>query len=531
MVLKFEISLLVYICYLFLKVRKEMYMLQQNRYNDKNRYINWVLKNPKKVWLDPSICFLILFIFLKINNVLASMATFVIIYMISALYLLHQKKKEQTKLPFKITARVKRLLITTSLIYLIPMILFITIYVSEYTTAYYLVLGFLAYLAPVIVLIANIINVPIEKLVFLHFKKKAKQKLHDLTNMEVIGITGSYGKTTSKNVVYDILSEKYTVMKTPKNYNTPNGLLITINQYLDKFNELFVAEMGACRQGEIKELCDLVKPKYGIVTKIGKAHLETFGSEEAILKTKMELIEALPHDGIGILNGDDIKQKQYKIKNTCRIVWIGVDNQEVDFQAKNIVLSKAGSKFDVFIKKENKSYPFQTKLLGKVNIYNILAGIALGYELGIPVSKLQNGVKKIVPVEHRLSMFNYYGLTMLDDTYNSNPVGFQNALEVLKMMPGKKIVITPGMIELGSQEKTINEELGRMIAKTADEVILVGANQTKPLQDGLKKEKFDLKKLHVLNDVMEAYSKVRTLQEGDTYVLMENDLPDIFNEE
>ena len=319
-------------------------------------------------------------------------------------------------------------------------------------------------------------------------------------------------------------------MPTPKNYNTPFGLMITINNYLDKFTDVFIAEMGACQEYDIDELCKLVKPKYGIITKIGIAHLATFGSREKIQKTKFELIENLPNDGIGILNGDDEWQRSYKIKNTCKIKWIGIDSNDVDVRGVDITLSPEGTKFNVIIKGDSNKYEFQTKLLGYANIYNILAGIALGLEFGMTMEQLKAGVSKVKAVEHRLELKKQGDITIIDDAYNSNPDGAKMALDVLKMMPGKHIVVTPGMIELGKEEYIKNKEFGLQIADSADEVILVGKEKTKPIYEGLKEKKFKEDKIHIINDVLIAFDLIQKLKEKETYVLLENDLPDIFNE-
>ena len=196
-----------------------------------------------------------------------------------------------------------------------------------------------------------IINTPIEKLIYKHFENMAKNKLSSMKNLKVIGITGSYGKTSCKNILNDILSIKFNTLSTPKSLNTFNGLMITINNQLDKFDDVFIAEMGAYVRGEINGLCDLVNPKYGIITSIGTAHLKTFGSEENIQKGKMELIEHLPSDGVGVLNRDDEKQANYNIKNSCKIIWIGIESKDVDFRAVNIKTKGIKTTFDIEIAK------------------------------------------------------------------------------------------------------------------------------------------------------------------------------------
>lgn len=525
------ISLILYLVYINIISVRAYHMLQQNRYNRGYRYIKWILRNFKDNFINLTLLFLV-FLLTSFNETLNNLSPylFIIIYIFLAYVFVTNRNKEKAKLPLKYTARIQRLMVTNNLIHLIPMIITLIIFEEDSISIYYFILGFVAYLNHFVLILDNFLNRPVEKLVGLHFENMAKSKLASMENMDVIGITGSYGKTSTKNIVYDILSIKYNVYKTPSNFNTPFGLMITINNYLDKYNDYFIAEMGACKKGEIKELCDLVHPKYGILTRIGLAHLETFGSEETIQRTKFELIESLPSDGIGILNADDEKQLNYKIQNNCKILWIGIDNKKVDCYAKDIELSYKGTKFNVKFKGDDKEYPFETKLLGRNNIYNILGGITLGKELGIKITDLQKAVKRIAPIEHRLSMTKYFDINIIDDAYNSNPMGCKMALEVLNMMPGKHMIVTPGMIEVGEKEYEVNREFGRQIADNTDEVILIGEEKTKPIYEGLMDKKYDKEKIHVLNDVMDAFPLMLKLKEKDTYVLLENDLPDSFNE-
>lgn len=527
--LYFLVSLIPFVAYVILKTKKSLHMHQLNWYNLDGRYLKWVFQNKDKVFVDIDGFFFIFFVFLFISESF-SMILFVIFYLV-VMYLYHRTlMDEQVKIPLKITARVKRLMGTIFLLYCVPIVIIACTYQPQFIAYYTVLLGALAYLNCFVVMIAEIINKPIEKMVFNHYKYQATRKLKSMSNLDVIGITGSYGKTSSKNILNDVLNVSYNVFPTPKNFNTPIGLIISINNHLDKFNDYFIAEMGAFKKGEIKELCDLVHPKYGILTTVGTAHLESFGSRENIQSGKFELIESLPQDGIGILNADDPYQVSYKLKNNCKIVWIGIDNKDADVCASNIKLSEKGTSFDVTFKGDKKKYPFQTRLLGKHNIYNILASIALGRELGLSVSSLQTGVKKVNSIEHRLELKKVGTLNIIDDAYNSNPVGSKMALEVLDLMPGKKIVITPGMIELGEKQYELNMKFGQYIADVCDEVILVGEEQTKPIYDGLLSKKYSEKKIHVINDVKEGFVLMHRLAKDETYILIENDLPDLFNE-
>ena len=525
----FLISLIPFLCYGILKTKKTLHVLQQNWYNDGNRYLKWIKNNCRKVFITFDVLFL-MFIFGIIIPYKYCVILFIIFYSIAFILLKKKTRIEQVKKPLVITARVKRLILTSFLFYIIPVVFMCLSFNEKHIWIYYLNLGLSMYLQYIYIYLINVLNKPIEKQVFYHYKRQAVSKLKKMSNMSVIGITGSYGKTSSKNILSDILNIKYNAFPTPKNFNTTYGLINTINNYLDKFNDLFIAEMGAFKIGEIKEICDLVKPKYGILTTIGTAHLESFGSRDNIQKGKFELIESLPSDGVGILNGDDLYQVNYKIKNDCQIMWIGIDNKNVDLYAENIKLSHKGMAFDVKFKGDKNKYHFETKLLGKANIYNILAGILLGRHLGIGIDELKRGVKKVNSIEHRLELKKMGDINIIDDAYNSNPVGSKMALDVLKLMPGKKIIVTPGMIELGSEQYRLNFEFGKYIAESCDEVILIGKEQTKPIYDGLMIQKYNKKKIHILQDVKMAFSLMRSLKDGETYVLLENDLPDIFNE-
>ena len=520
-------NFLIFSLYIFIISKKNLNILQQNFYNENNRFIKWGFNNFENVIkLD------ILLLILNIINVFINnkyITLFNIFYILLFIYEKNKQKCEQVKIPFKVTNRVKRMIVTLIILYLIPFIIYMF---SKNEYLFYFVFSLLISINFYVIWLSNFINKPIEKIVFLYYKNKAIKKISKLNSLKVVGITGSYGKTSSKNILNDILSVKYNSITTPKNYNTQYGLIITINNYLDIFNDVFIAEMGAFKRGRIKLLCDLIKPKYGIITSIGEAHLETFGSRKNIQKGKFELIESLPSDGVGILNMDDEYQVNYKLNNKVNLIWIAIDNKEADLYAKNIVMDMNGMKFDVFFKKEKETHEFKTKLLGYSNVYNILAGIAFSrYVMNMDLESICLGVSRIKPIEHRLEIKNRGNITIIDDAYNSNPVGSKMALDVLSMMDGEKIVVTPGMIELGNEQYEKNKEFGKYISKVADYVILVGEKQTKPILDGLLEKKYDKEKISIINDVKDSFSIVDNMKlDSHAYILLENDLPDIFNE-
>ena len=522
----FLISLAPYLLFTMFKTKRSFHMLQQNFYDDDNRYFKWIITNISRIAYESDILF-VLIICTLFFDIGITIGAFIILYCL--IFINYKKKRVPAKKPLVVTARIKILSFTIFLIYFIMIIPFVINFSYENLVYCYLLLGLVTYLNCFVVMTANVINKPVEKCVYLYYKFQALKKLKSM-NIPVVGITGSYGKTSSKNIINDILNVKLNSFATPKSFNTPYGLINSINNYLDKFNDIFLAEMGAFRIGEIKQNCKLVKPKYGIITTIGEAHLESFGSRKNIMKGKFELVESLSSDGLAILNGDDEYQLKYKIKNKCDVKWIGIDNKDVDLYATNIKLSSKGTTFDCIFKGDKNKYKFNTKLLGKHNVYNILAGILLGKELGLKIEELQRGVSSVKTIEHRLELKKYGNINIIDDAYNSNPVGSKMAVEVLGLMEGLKIIVTPGMIELGPKQYELNHKFGKYISKVCDYVILIGKNQTKPIYDGLIDNKFDKNKIFVLNDVREAFPLMNRLADNNTYVLLENDLPDLFNE-
>ena len=272
--------------------------------------------------------------------------------------------------------------------------------------------------------------------------------------------------------------------------------------------------MGAKNIGDIKEICDLVHPKLAILTAIGPQHLDTFKTLENVRRTKMELIDSLPEDGIAVVNYEDENIRETQIdKNYIKF---GFDSSN-DIYADNIEMSEDGSIFDV-----------KTKLLGKHSIINILAAIGIAQELGLTEEEIRLGISYLKPVEHRLELRRAAnGLTIIDDAYNANIKGSKNAFETLKMFKNKtKIIVTPGMVELGEQDYEYNKELGKNAAENADYVILVGEKQAKPIEEGLLSRGFPEDKIYIAENINEAMKKWNEFPPENTVVLLENDLPD-----
>ncbi|MFV0287920.1 MAG: Mur ligase family protein [Mycoplasmatales bacterium] len=343
-----------------------------------------------------------------------------------------------------------------------------------------------------------------------------------MSNLTVVGITGSYGKTSIKNIINEVLQEEKITLQTPSSFNTPVGLSITINKDLTKMHEIFLAEMGAYYPGEIKELANMVKPKIGIVSSIGPQHLETFKSIKNIQKTKMELIENLPIDGLGILNYDNQNIREYNLKNKVPIKWYSLEEENVDLYAYDIIYLEQGMNFK--IKFKNEEYQIETKLLGKYNVYNILAAILVADYEGIPINKIIKNIKKINKIEKRLEIkYINKELTIIDDSFNGNIVGMQEGFKILSKYNNLKILITPGIIDGGTENYKINKELSQSI-EGIDYILFVGKYNRQPLHEGLK----DNLQAKDFDNFLDAYNYAVNL-EGKKTILVANDLPDKYN--
>ncbi|WP_018924382.1 UDP-N-acetylmuramoyl-tripeptide--D-alanyl-D-alanine ligase [Salsuginibacillus kocurii] len=509
------------------RLKRSVHMLQQNAYRNE-RLIRWMKNNGKRAFpVQDSIPLLSIIVFLLLGESIALLAG-VVIYAL----LLFTWPKEQTKKQLVFTPRVKRLFTTIGVLYTVILVLSLVTGLHEersflFTFVPLILASIVCY---VMTILANMVNWPIEMQINQHYFNDAEKRITSMPNLEVIGVTGSYGKTSTKHILETVLSADFNVLMTPESYNTKMGVTKTIRTKLKPYHELFIAEMGAKQEKDIEEICELVHHKYGMVTAIGEQHLETFKTLDTIKKTKFEMVETLPPEGTAFLNKDDENIMSYEQKNKCRTIYYGIDAEDLHYQAGDISFSAKGSSFKVY-KYDGSSIDIQTKLLGRHNIYNILAAIAMASEKGMELETIARAVRHVQPVEHRLELKKPQGnITIVDDSFNSNPTGASMALEVLGSMPEQKILVTPGMIELGEKEYELNKELAKQAADECDYIILVGKQQTKPLQDGLEEKDFPAERLYVASDLQDALSRMREWAQVPSVVLLENDLPDTFNE-
>ncbi|HWQ59091.1 MAG TPA: UDP-N-acetylmuramoyl-tripeptide--D-alanyl-D-alanine ligase [Clostridia bacterium] len=469
-----------------------------------------------------------------IAKICYSAADFIYIFLLAALYYGYAKKKHVKPLVY--TGRVIRFLVVEwALAFLFSEMFFMRLYAWEYGLGWWSYLSPLMIryapgsLLPLFVLLVFYALYPLEEGVKRWYFNDAKKKLAAREDLVKIGITGSFGKTGTKYALEAMLKKKYGVLITPGSYNTPMGVTRVIREQLKDDHEVFVAEMGARFKGDIKELCRLVKPQYGIITAVGKQHLETFGSVDKIIETKGELLRGLDEDGCCFLNGDDENcRKLYEESALAEKYLYGTEGDELFMRAENIKTSAAGSEF-ALVAENGERVVCKTQLLGKYNILNLAGAAALAYRLGMGMEEIAQAISEAKPVEHRLQLIPG-AVTVIDDAFNSNPVGSKEALNVLALFAGKKIVVTPGMVEQGAEEEQLNYEFGRHMAGCADIAIIIGKSHADPICDGLLDAHFPTENLVRAASLAEATELLKKYTAPGCVVLFENDLPDNFAE-
>lgn len=513
---------------LFLELKRDLMMLQQNSYRNE-RYMRW-LKSSQDTTSMPRLTACVVLGFSIATYCPTNVAMYLIILftVFNSVRLLRAKYKK----PLVFTNRAKRIYAVAAVI-AIALICCCgfgfgkgdsnSILSACGYTAFALYIG-----SHMVMYVANVLLAPVEKHINKGYYNDAARILASMPDLKIIGITGSYGKTSTKHYLHRILSEKYDVLMTPGSYNTTLGVIRTVREYLKPYNEVFIVEMGAKQQGDIKEICDLVKPHMGIVTAVGEQHLESFKSIENVQSTKFELIDALPQDGVGVVNDDFEYVANREVKNVECIRYAVNETKNASYTAKDIIYDETGTRFTIV--GEGKELQLHTRLVGECNISNLIAAVIIALQLEVPDEKIRYAVEKIEQVEHRLNLKRTPGgITIIDDAFNSNPTGSKMAMDVLsRFNKGKRIVITPGMIELGEKQYELNEALGVKIAECADVAIIVGEYNKEALLSGIKQGNMNSDNVHAVASFNEAQQVLATIAKAGDTVLYENDLPDTF---
>ncbi len=527
---------------LFTASIKFLLVLQQCGYNGR-RYFKW-LSNKDTPYMSRLmlLCLLAFLFFCVLNMCFASLAgeliaSFVgfVSYLLFSIIYINTEHHVNVKIPLKKTKRLVRLCITYILL------------LSAVTFGLLILLDYLAFLIgdpivavlrfslicatpiliPYILICANTANEPFEYLIKRYYINIAVNKLRR-ANVIKVGITGSFGKTSVKEILKTLLSQKYRVLATPASYNTPLGIALTVKQ-LDSTHDVFIAEMGARAKGDIKELANMVKPKYGALTGVNNQHLESFGDLETTKNTKYELFENLADAGVAFFATDNKNSKELSERYSGEKYLTGLNDEENFVTATDIKTNAKGVSFSLNVKGE-KSVKCYTTLLGKHSVRNICLASAIAYKIGLSPKEIAQGINRIQSIGHRLELMpNNKKIVVIDDSYNSSVDGFLASMDVLDDFTGRKIVVTPGLVELGKDESLANFEMGKVLAQHADLVVIIGKHNAVMLINGLVEGGMDrecIKFAKSLNKGNELLNGI--MQEGDV-VLFENDLPDNYN--
>ena len=521
------IAIVIAVVNVVLEFRRDLMMLQQNSYRNE-RYNRWLSTSQDTTSTMRLVSGAVVLASLSTLSIPIVACNLVALVSIVNIFNLANKKYKK---PLVMTRRAWRIFSTMLLLAAIILGAVVAFCVVKgYSLEFGAITALLIYcFSHVFALAANWLLKPVEKSINQKYYNDAQRILNSMPDLKIIGITGSYGKTSTKHYLNRILSEHYDVMMTPGSYNTTMGVIRTVREYLKPYNEVFIVEMGAKQPGDIKEICDLVHPEIGIITAVGEQHLESFKTIENVQRTKFELVDSLPADGLAVVNDDFEYVANRDVDNVKCIRYAVSTTGAGKYGAKEITYSPTGTTFTVSDSQGN-SLEFKTRLVGECNVSNLLAAIIVALKLNVPVEKIRYAVSQIEQVEHRLNMKRTPGgVTIIDDAFNSNPTGSKMALDVLAMMTqGKRIVVTPGMIELGDKQEELNEIFGKKIATCADEAVIVGEYNREAIIRGIESVDDRIARVHKVNTFAEAQALLASiLRPGDT-ILYENDLPDTF---
>lgn len=426
------------------------------------------------------------------------------------------------KKKLQITYRVKR-------IWLVTYVLVLTIFMALLTTGLSVFGGgiIVLFFMPLFMVIANIVLYPLEIKIRQTFIDKARSRL-DECQAVVIGITGSYGKTSVKHFLGAILSSCSNTLYTSGTINTLMGVCRVINTELTPSHQFFIVEMGAYYKGSISRLCDLVKPSAAIITSIGMAHLERFKTIENTASAKFELAEAVRKnnpDGSVILNKNKISER-FLLKD-AKAIRVGEGEKyfvsDIQQTAENLYFVFHG---------DGEIIPIQAEVFGTHNAEDMALAITLALKLGVPASTIAASLRNVKPVKNRLQPLKVGKYTVLDDGYNSNPDGFANALKILsiykKATGGKGILVTPGIIELGDKHDEVHTELGKKAAEKADVVLAVVPERIQSFVQAFKEHAPEKSLLISVASKDKAWEWIFANAAENDVILFENDLPDTY---
>lgn len=416
------------------------------------------------------------------------------------------KRKVEIKKPLVITIKVKQIFLISSFLAFISFIFISPLLTLFLLTQPYILFG-----------VSLLILKPYE----IYNKKKTIEKTREKIlalkkkGLKIIAITGSYGKTSTKEILYQILKKDFEVLRTPESYNTIFGIARVVDLELDNSYQYFICEMSihSYKKGDIKELCYMVPPDYGIITGITGQHLERIGSLKTIQETKFELFEAIPNKENVVLNLDDENIKLVLQEKNIQISPV--------LKTNNIEFTQEGTK--VTLNYRSKNYQIKNSFFGFANIKNIILSSEMAIKLGLNIKKIFSFLKNLTPIPNRMTINKLGSSIVVNNTYSSNQKSFEEMLKTAKLVKGQKSLVTPGIVELGVDEEKVHLLLGKLAQGIFKKIVLVGKNKrTNSLAAGLGSSE----NIEFLEDSKEKYqNKIYELSRIYNWIFLENDLP------
>jgi len=471
------ISSLIFVCYYLLN------LLQQNHY-----HYNLFLKMYRNYF--KSILFLSLGSLLYFNNIV-----FKILSIILLIIFIFRMIKKKYILKLNFTSRIYRIIFVNILINIIHLMLF--------------KINYIIILVPIYLLLSMIILIPVEKIIGHYYIKKARNKLNAI-NPIIVAITGSAGKTSVKNYLYELLKDDYITFKTPKSYNTVLGITKAINENMNIKTEVAIFEFGASHKNDISKLLKVVKPDIGIITNILPQHLESFKKIENVFHEKLKVFD---ESKVCLFNSDIISPI---IKKGKEVVTIS-EHKKSKYKLSDVLYTNEGMSFKI------NGYLFKTSLIGKCNLENVILAVICSNYLKLSFKKIENRLLGLKPVSNRLEIKKVNNKIIIDDSFNSNIKGFENAIEVLMIYKANKVVITPGIMECGKKASEINYKVGVLLGKANCDIFIIKNKNSKYIIKGL---------IDCNNDRYKVYDYFKDCYDiainNYDVILIENDISDVY---
>ena len=511
---------IMYIVAVILSARYYLHILQAGGYRLRDYFT--ALSNDPVRWL-PLVFSIIPTAMLSLGYSVAGFIFAVVYFLL--IYTFYQKIVKILHLVpqqrFEATHRILRLSVTLTVLWTALVVIILILKKPARTPA--LVLSSLWFsLSPFFVALSVVINVPLEKRVKNYYAGLARRKIEGCPDLIVIGVTGSYGKTTVKDAIAGILSTRYQVLKTPGSYNTRMGIARTIHDHLTPEHQYFVCEMGARQVGEIQELCDMVRPNAGIITAVGSRHIDTFHSVRNILKARYELLDSVDtRGGQMFVNGDNMMIRSH-MRYPDAITY-GF-TQGCSYHGTLLEQDTTGSTFSV-TGPDGQYGEYHTKLLGRYNLVDLMGAIAVGNQNGIPMEDMCSAIAALSAEPHRLKMTRTGRRAIIDDTDNTYPDAVAVSLETLSMFENTRILITPGITSRAMSNEEVMQ-FAQRAARSADYIILLRHSRTRAIYENIIETGFKSDHILVVDTMADARVVASQIEpDSGSVVLLENSLP------